>query len=167
MNAATHARFRPLAAGDADLVAALHAACFGEDMTAKAVRLLLGVPGTWGLLGYTEEGPGCEPFGYCLVRGARDEWEILNIGVRRDLRRRGFGRALLGAVLGEAGRRGAARLFLEVAEDNPAARRLYETRGFKPVGHRPGYYRRSTNRRVDAVLMCLDLATYTLTEESN
>jgi len=167
VSAVPAALFRPLAPGDADLVAALHKVCFDEDLTAAAVRLLLGVPGTWGMLGYGEDDGEPDPFGYCTVRGVREELEILNIGVRPDLRRRGIGRALLCAVRQAAAARGARRLFLEVADDNSAAQRLYAGAGFETVGRRPGYYRRSTNGRVDALLMCLDLATYTLTEESN
>jgi len=37
---------------------------------------------------------------------------------------------------------GARRVFLEVAEDNWAARRLYAALGFAPVGRRRNYYRR-------------------------
>jgi len=108
VSARQSALFRPLAPGDADLLAALHKACFKEDWTASAARLLLGVPGTWGVLAYAQETGGPDPFGYCIVRGARDELEILNIGILPDLRRRGLGRSLLHAVLREAGSCGAA-----------------------------------------------------------
>ena len=37
---------------------------------------------------------------------------------------------------------GTRRIFLEVAEDNWAARRLYAAIGFAPVGRRRNYYRR-------------------------
>jgi ribosomal-protein-alanine N-acetyltransferase len=35
---------------------------------------------------------------------------------------------------------GAARMLLEVAEDNAAARALYAAAGFAPAGRRPRYY---------------------------
>ena len=35
---------------------------------------------------------------------------------------------------------GAARLFLEVAENNPAATAFYRAAGFEPVGRRAKYY---------------------------
>jgi len=158
--------FRPLAPGDGDLLAALHRACFAEEMSPDAARLLLGVPATWGLLAYSEDDAGPKPVGFCLVRGVRQEPEILNIGILPDLRGRGLGRSRLRAVLKEVRRRGAGRLFLEVADDNPAGQRLYAAEGFVTVGRRPGYYRRSPNGRVDALLMCLDFTTYTLTGES-
>ncbi|HET8995878.1 MAG TPA: ribosomal-protein-alanine acetyltransferase, partial [Acetobacteraceae bacterium] len=40
----------------------------------------------------------------------------------------------------EAHHRGAATLTLEVAVDNAAARRLYESTGFTQVGRRKRYY---------------------------
>ena len=43
---------------------------------------------------------------------------------------------------GMAAAAGVSRLFLEVAEDNWAARRLYAALGFAPVGRRRNYYRR-------------------------
>ncbi len=167
MSAVPSAVFRSLAPGDADLVAALHRVCFKEELSAAAVRLMLRVPATWGVLAYGDDRHEPEPIGYCIVRGAGDEAEILNIGILPDLRRHGLGRALLRAVLREADGRGTARLFLEVADDNPAGQRLYSGEGFRTVGRRRGYYRRSTNGRSDALLMCLDLGTYTLSEESN
>jgi ribosomal-protein-alanine N-acetyltransferase len=47
---------------------------------------------------------------------------------------------LLAAALQAAAEAGAARLLLEVAEANPAARSLYAAAGFAPVGRRPRYY---------------------------
>jgi len=44
----------------------------------------------------------------------------------------------------EAVSRGAARLFLEVAEDNFAARKLYAALGFGAVGRRAAYYERGS-----------------------
>ncbi len=158
-------RFRALVLTDAELVAAMHSACFPDAMSASGARLLLGVRTTWGTLAYREAGPGPDPVGYCIARGTGAESEILDFGILPVFRRRGLGRALLRAVVGEARRRGVRKLFLEVADDNPAGRGLYADAGFLIVGHRPGYYRRSPNRRVDALLMCLELSTEALTQE--
>src|SRR5690606_24302711 len=58
------------------------------------------------------------PDGFILMRAIAGEAEILTLAVRPDARRAGEGARLVGAgVLGAAGR-GAARVFLEVAEDN-------------------------------------------------
>ena len=44
-------------------------------------------------------------------------------------------------------------MFLEVAETNTAAIRLYEAAGFKVMGRRPNYYLEENGRRVDALMM--------------
>jgi ribosomal-protein-alanine N-acetyltransferase len=49
---------------------------------------------------------------------------------------------MLDAVLIEMARRGVANAYLEVRESNKAARRLYESRGFREIGRRERYYRR-------------------------
>jgi [ribosomal protein S18]-alanine N-acetyltransferase len=69
-----------------------------------------------------------------------------------------MGRALVehGAV--EATRRGAARLFLEVAEDNTAARALYAQTGFVEAGRRVGYYARTDGSTADALVLARDLS---------
>ena len=41
---------------------------------------------------------------------------------------------------------GVSVLFLEVAEDNAAAKALYDRCGFTPIGKRPAYYRREGGR---------------------
>jgi GNAT superfamily N-acetyltransferase len=48
-------------------------------------------------------------------------------------RGRGVGRALLAGIAGWARARGRAGLYLQVEEDNPAARALYRGAGFEPV----------------------------------
>ena len=56
-----------------------------------------------------------------------------------------------------AAARGATRVFLEVAEDNLAARALYERTGFVEAGRRPGYYAAADGGRRDALLLALNL----------
>jgi ribosomal-protein-alanine N-acetyltransferase len=48
---------------------------------------------------------------------------------------------------------GAARLFLEVAENNSAGRALYERLGFTQVGKRPRYYPSG----IDALLLARNI----------
>ena len=55
-------------------------------------------------------------------------------------------------------RAGAVRLFLEVAEDNVAARALYERAGFGQIGRRKAYYAAPDGGRTDALVLALDLA---------
>jgi ribosomal-protein-alanine N-acetyltransferase len=75
---------------------------------------------------------------------------VQNIAVRRSAQGTGLGSRLLDALLGEATRCGAPQIALEVAADNPVARRLYERRGFAVTGVRRGYYQPSGT---DALVM--------------
>lgn len=78
---------------------------------------------------------------YCAFRIVLDEMHLMNLAVRPESRRRGFGRFLLAAALACARRAGARRALLEVRARNDAARALYTDCGFVPLGRRPDYYR--------------------------
>lgn len=67
---------------------------------------------------------------------ARPLINIHDLAVRAEYRGRDIGRALLDAVEREARRRGCAKLTLEVQENNPRARRVYEAVGFAQAVHR-------------------------------
>ena len=84
--------------------------------------------------------------GFVLARVAAEDGEIIALGVLPEARRGGAGALLVEGAIEGAGGLGATALFLEVAEDNEAARSLYRSRGFFPVGRRPGYYRRPDGR---------------------
>lgn len=56
----------------------------------------------------------------------------LGIGVRREVRQRGMGTALLGALVSRARRAGVARISLSVEPEN-YSRSLYEKLGFRQV----------------------------------
>ena len=66
---------------------------------------------------------------------------------------RGIARALMKAAIDRVSRRGLRALYLEVAEDNTAAQRLYRALGFAPVGRRPGYYARAETRALDSLTL--------------
>jgi ribosomal-protein-alanine N-acetyltransferase len=77
--------------------------------------------------------------------------------VRPAARRSGLGGRLVGEGVLAAAARGAGRVFLEVAEDNAAARALYARAGFVEAGRRPGYYAGADGERRDALLLALKL----------
>lgn len=83
---------------------------------------------------------------FVIVSVAADQAEILTIATAKAARRQGLGHTLLDEVTAQLRDRGARELFLEVAEDNPAALALYRSAGFQPIGRRPGYYRRVDGR---------------------
>ncbi len=77
------------------------------------------------------------------------EWEIENIVVAAQFRKRGSGSTMLGAFLDVARQAGACEVLLEVRASNHSARSFYVKHGFAENGRRPGYYE---NPREDAVL---------------
>ncbi|NWH09520.1 MAG: GNAT family N-acetyltransferase [Alphaproteobacteria bacterium] len=61
---------------------------------------------------------------------------IYNIAVDPSWQRRGYGRALINAVVAWAGKKGVQHLELNVYAFNEAAARLYQSAGFAPVYQR-------------------------------
>jgi len=126
---------RAATATDAAVLAALHAACFppADAWGPAAIATMLELPGGFGLWWPQD--------GFVLAHIAADEAEIMTLCVVPAARRRGRGAALLVAAMVRAAAGGAAAMFLEVAEGNEGARRLYAAAGFQQVGRRPRYYR--------------------------
>ncbi|WP_348790196.1 ribosomal protein S18-alanine N-acetyltransferase [Leifsonia sp. NPDC080035] len=87
-----------------------------------------------------------------LAPAGAAEGDIQTIAVAPAARRHGLGRALMQALIGEARKRGARDVFLEVRADNPNAQTLYRTLGFEEIGVRPKYYQPDG---VDAIVMRL------------
>ncbi len=77
--------------------------------------------------------------GLFAPQGAGDA-DIQTIAVAEPARRGGLGRTLMQALIGEARKRGAGQVFLEVRADNPGAQHLYQTLGFEQIAVRPAYY---------------------------
>ena len=90
--------------------------------------------------------------GYVSGAIAADECETSNVAVVERYRRRGIGRALLSAFIGELTKRGVKSVFLLVRDDNAAAVGLYGKCGFNAVGRRKGYYKGR-----DALIMQLNI----------
>ncbi len=136
---------RPLAPEEATAAAALHALCFeGEERWSKTqIAGSLALKTTVGFA----VGEGERLDGFLLAQKVGNEAEILTFCVRPDQRERGMGAALLEKLMTEVG---VSSVFLDVAEDNHSARRLYERCGFKLCGGRPRYYKRG-GHAVDAV----------------
>jgi ribosomal-protein-alanine N-acetyltransferase len=65
----------------------------------------------------------------------------------------GMGRLLIDQVFADARLRGASEVFLEVRENNAAARHLYRSAGFFDVGRRPDYYAGTTGEHYSAITM--------------
>ena len=124
-------------AGDAAMLASLHATSFEDHWPEDAILALLSRAYVHGLVAMVNDN---EPAGFVLIQVIADEAEILTICIAPEHRLKRAGRVLLEHAVALAAQRGAARMFLEVAETNLAARRVYGNAGFEPVGRRKAYY---------------------------
>ncbi|MGI6004379.1 MAG: ribosomal protein S18-alanine N-acetyltransferase [Christensenellales bacterium] len=88
--------------------------------------------------------------GYAGLWTVLDEGHITNVAVHPLCRRQGVATELLKALKARAAPLGIRSLTLEVRVSNVAARKLYETFGFKPAGVRKRYYE---NNNEDALIM--------------
>lgn len=125
-------------------------ASFGEAWNRSQCLGILDLPGVWVTLARVND----QPAGFALSRIILDEAELLLLGVRPALRRRGIGRALLERTITVARSFGAARIHLEVRDGNQALR-LYNARGFSEVGRRSAYYRGADGKLFDALTLNL------------
>jgi [ribosomal protein S18]-alanine N-acetyltransferase len=82
-----------------------------------------------------------ELLGFVVARRGCEEWEIENVVVAAQHRRRGVGRELVTKVIEAAQNERACAILLEVRESNTAARQLYAQLGFAEDGRRSNYYR--------------------------
>lgn len=129
-----------------DDLSRIHHACFTapRPWSASEIAELLAQTGVF----LTEA-----PSGFAMARVIADEAEILTVAVDPKTRRRGIGRQLMSDLIAEAAERGAASLFLEVAETNTAARALYDTLGFRQTGRRKGYFHHPDGTKTDAIVL--------------
>ncbi len=97
---------------------------------------------------------GLLAFALCTLAGGEADLHL--IAVHPLARSRGVGTALLRYLLQALKKEGAERVFLEVREQNLAARRLYEAVGFARAGRRKGFYKDPPE---DALLYTLQLKT--------
>jgi ribosomal protein S18 acetylase RimI-like enzyme len=106
-----------------------------QDVRERLIPALRQLPTTLVLLAFVEGAPvGVAVcfFGLSTFR-AQPLLNIHDLAVLPEHRGRGVGRALLTAAEDRALRSGCCRLTLEVQEDNPRARALYDKFGFEDV----------------------------------
>ncbi len=140
---------------DLEIVARIHAACFHDAWGPTMLRQVLAMPGSFGLV--ARWGRRNSLVGFALARVAADECELLSLGVAPEHRARGIGATLLRDTMAQAATQNATRFFLEVAEDNEPALKLYRAHGLTKAGRRPEYYENSTGPRTAALTMRCDL----------
>ena len=143
-------RWRPLAAQDLPVVAALEARIHAAPWSERNFRdaLAAGYSARVGLR-------GDRIVAYGVLMLGPGEAQLLNLSVVPDARRMGLGRALLQQFIDDARRLYAGQLFLEVRVGNRAAIALYEAAGFVSIARRVAYYPPSNPGagREDALVM--------------
>ena len=144
-----------IAAGPADIeqLAEMQATCFQEPWGAASIAKTLSLPGAFALLLRDTTAAGRISAGFVVIQVVTDQADLLTLGVIPGLRRKGHARRLLEGGLIRAAALGAKMVFLEVAEDNAPALKLYQQAGFETMGRREGYYRDALGRRIAAVTM--------------
>ena len=80
------------------------------------------------------------------------EARLMTIAILPNFRRKGYGRALLKALLQAAADAGCGYMELECRKSNLPAQQMYKTSGFIKVGVSKGYY---TDTGEDAYIYCL------------
>lgn len=138
-----------LRADDAGRMSQLHMRSFDDPWSAMSFRGML-LDRTILPLGIELDG---DLAAFILAQIVAGEADILTVATAPEHRRKGLAAALLRALVNRLGERGIARLTLDVAEDNAAARALYKDHGFAEDGRRPRYYTSGRDVPVDAVLM--------------
>jgi [ribosomal protein S18]-alanine N-acetyltransferase len=83
---------------------------------------------------------------------SEDEAEIIDIGTAPEFRNKGLAQNLLEKTLLKLKAQNIKTIFLEVAENNVSALKLYEICGFEKYNLRKNYYK-SQSGRINALLL--------------
>ena len=147
-------RWRPLAAHDLPVVAALEARIHAAPWSERNFRDALAA-GYAARVGVRAD----RIVAYGVLMLGPGEAQLLNLSVVPEARRTGLGRALLVQFMDVARQLGAEQLFLEVRVGNLGAIALYEGVGFATVARRVEYYPpdKRGGLREDALVMRCDL----------
>ena len=139
--------FREMVPDDADVVAAVEAACFPVPWSRESFWREASNEHTCYRLAVADE----QVVGFAGCWVTSDEAQITNIALLPDWRGQGLGTRLMADLMAAAKARGCTAMTLEVRPSNTAALALYHHYGFKEAGRRKGYY---TDNGEDAIIMC-------------
>ncbi|MDR0968597.1 MAG: ribosomal protein S18-alanine N-acetyltransferase [Holosporaceae bacterium] len=126
---------RIVSAKDSESLAEVHKKCFDDGWSAESFFNMLSSDV---FFGFVYEKSSID--GFIIGKIVCDEVEIITFCVIPQFRNQGIGGALIKRVHNYAASRSASKIFLEVAEDNAAARKLYENLGYKKIAERKEYY---------------------------
>jgi ribosomal-protein-alanine acetyltransferase len=137
-------------ASSSAIVSRLHHATFDPGWTEKDITEMLSITGTEIALA---EIAG-EAVGLAIIRSIADQAELLTIATLPSQRRKYVAATVLKHAFTKAQSLGATSLFLEVAQSNSSAHKLYMKLGFSETGRRKAYYASGD----DAIVMARSLA---------
>ena len=95
--------------------------------------------------------------GFLIGRLIGSDAEILNVIVHPKYRRLGKARYLIDKFEKEAKNVGSSKCFLEVAESNSPANKLYHDLGYLKVGQRKNYYEFIDGRKDNASILAREI----------
>ena len=132
--------------------AELEKLCFSSPWSANSLELLtndgIGVGYILTVPAAPDTQPAVAAYGGMLI--TVDEGQITNVAVHPDHRRKGYGAAIVRALLRHAKDERLESVSLEVRASNTAAIELYRKAGFAEAGRRKGFYTKPTE---DALVM--------------
>jgi ribosomal-protein-alanine N-acetyltransferase len=135
-------QIRPAQVEDLAEVLATEDACFSQPWSAQSFAGLLKRPEVLFRVLTCEGGADSAMVGHGILWCLPPEGELANLAIRPEMQGRGWGEALVRALLAEAQGAGVRQVFLEVRESNTPARALYRRCGFEPIGRRSAYYQK-------------------------
>ena len=131
---------RPFRASDLETLWAIDQACFPPGISYSQAELAGFIAHRGSRTWVAEEGSAIVGF-LIADRQPRKVGHIVTIDVVEATRRRGVGSKLMDAVEQWGREQGLRLIYLETAEDNLAARRFYEARGYRRLRRIEDYYR--------------------------
>ncbi|MEE9374931.1 MAG: ribosomal protein S18-alanine N-acetyltransferase [Rhizobiaceae bacterium] len=148
---------------DFDSIAQIHAASFPRGWTKLEFSKLAAKSTNTLLVARAVGKPNAPIAGFNLIQQTIDEAEILSIAVDPKHRRKGLAAAMMREIILRLQGDRLKALLLEVDGTNVAAVMLYEKLGFKAIGSRPGYYKKTgegdETQRATALVMRLELVS--------
>lgn len=126
-------RFEPR---DVASVSNIEIECFREPWSEEAVEEV--ARSSYSVIFVLEEEGRVVAYGGMYLIGS--EGEFLNVGVLPAFQGKGYGRAIVRALVSHGKSNGATRFLLEVRRSNVKAVSLYESEGFRRIAERARYY---------------------------
>ncbi len=144
--------YTPVTRGNAEAVTFIFSDVYGSDRQhdSAVITKLCCHPTCFGVVSFDAD----YPVGFILLQRAADTADVIELCVRKALRRQGIGRQLLEKGLHLASEHEVSRVLLEVESTNKSAYKLYRSSGFELLGKRPNYYRGRAKNTDALVLEC-------------